>query len=228
MNKPQPQRQRPPGRDEIRGHLVEVLVQGAPNKADVLVVDVGQGPVVVKDFADKPWWARTLGRLQIHREVRAYRWLAGDPAVPRFLGRIDPYALAMEKVDGGRLAFAPDRMENGVAYIRALRAAIDSIHRAGVAHMDLRGRENVLVSAAGGIVLVDLAGAFCFRPGGLLHRLLFRWLAVPDETAYLKWKRNLTPDDLTVEELELESRSRRWRSLWPFNRKRRPGREGGA
>ena len=226
MNKLQPEKQHPPLREEIRNHLVEVLVQGASNKADLLVVDVGEGQVVVKDFGSKPWWTRILGRLQIHREVRAYRWLGGDRAVPRVLGRIDAYALAMEKVDGRQLAFAPDRRENGPACIRGLREAIDGIHRAGVAHMDLRGRENVLVREDGGIVLVDLAGAFCFRPGGLLHRMFFRWMIVPYESAYLKWKRNLTPDDLTREELESESRSRRWRSLWPFNRKRRPGRQG--
>ena len=226
MNKPPHQQRRPPRREEIRSHTLEVLVQGASNKADLLVVDVGQGPVVVKDFGAKPWWSRVLGRLQIYREVRAYRWLAGDPAVPRFLGRIDRYALAMEQVDGRQLAFAPDRMENGPASIRSLRSAIDGIHRAGVVHMDLRGRENVMLRSDGGIVLVDLAGAFCLRPGGLLHRLLFRWLMVPDETAFLKWKRNLTPDDLTPEELEMEARSRRFRSWWPFNRKRRPGREG--
>ncbi|MBD3867156.1 MAG: hypothetical protein IFK94_03440 [Acidobacteria bacterium] len=222
MNKQQPEQQRPPRRDEIRDHTVEVLVQGASNKADLLVVDVGQGPVVVKDFASKPWWTRVLGRLQIHREVRAYRWLAGDPAVPRFLGRIDPYALAMEKVEGRQLAFAPERRSDGPACIRGLRAAIDGIHRAGVVHMDLRGRENVLVLANGGIVLVDLAGAFCLRPGGLLHHLVFRWLTFPDETAFLKWKRNLTPEDLTQAELAMESRSQRYRSLWPFNRKPRP------
>lgn len=202
---------------------MEVLVQGASNKADLLVVDVGQGPVVVKDFGSKPWRTRVLGRIQIYREVRAYRWLAGDPAVPRFLGRIDGLALAMEKVDGRQLAFAPERRSSGPACIQGLRAAIDAIHRAGVVHMDLRGRENVMVLADGGIVLVDLAGAFCLRPGGLMHYLLFRWLTIPDESAFLKWKRNLTPDDMTHEELEMESRSRRFRALWPFNRKPRPG-----
>jgi hypothetical protein len=228
VNKQQTEHQRPPRREEIRDHIVEVLVQGASNKADLLVVDVGQGPLVVKDFGSKPWLPRILGRLQICREARAYRWLTGHPAVPRFLGRIDPWALAMEKVDGRQLAFAPDRLENGPGYIRSLRVAIDGIHHAGVVHMDLRGRENVLVRPDCGIVLVDLAGAFCLRPGGLVHRVLFRWLTIPDETAYLKWKRNLTPNDLLPAELAVESRSRRWRSLWPFNRKQRSGRKGGS
>jgi hypothetical protein len=228
VNKLPPYQQRLPSREEIRAHQVRVLVQGAPNKADLLVVDLGEGEMVVKDFGSKPWWARLLGRFQIGREVRAYRWLEGEPAVPRLLGRIDRYALALEKVEGRRLAFAPDRMEIGPACIRSLREAIDNIHRAGVVHMDLRGRENVLVREDGTVVLVDLAGAFCFRTGGLLHRLLFRWMALPDETAFLKWKRKLTPDDLTREELALEAKARRWRFLWPFNRKVGPGPERGT
>lgn len=222
MNKPATETQCLPSREDVRKHVVEVLVHGASNKADLLVVDLGQGEMVVKDFGIKPRWARILGRVQIGREVRAYRRLDGQPAVPRFLGRIDPYALALERVDGRQLAFVPDRRTHGRDHIRGLRAAIDSIHRAGVAHMDLRGRENVLLRSDGGIVLVDLAAALCLRPGSLLHRLLFRWIRIPDETAFLKWKRNLTPEDLTPEELVLEARSRRWRALWPFNRKPRP------
>jgi hypothetical protein len=94
------------------------------------------------------------------------------------------------------------------------------MHAAGVAHLDLRGRENVLVGDGGRIVIVDLAGAVRMRPGGLAHRLLFRWLTMLDESAFLKWKLLLTPDRLTPRERRFLARFRRFvRPLWPINRK---------
>ena len=72
----------------------------------MLVVDVDGGSVIVKDFAPRGRWVRGLGWLQIRRETAAYRWLSGVVGVPAFVGRVDPLALAIEWIDGERLAFA--------------------------------------------------------------------------------------------------------------------------
>lgn len=196
-----------------------VLKAGTASKADVIVVDVGEGPLVVKDFAAKPVWARLLGRLQIARECRAYRRLAGMPGLPRFLGRVDGLALAVERVEGEQLAFAEGRFRDGEAHVARLRALVERLHAAGVYHQDLRGRENVLVRPDGEPILLDLAGAVCLRPGGWLHRRLGPALAVSDESALLKWKALLTPGRFTAEEEAFLKRFRFWRSLWIFNRK---------
>jgi len=216
---------RVPRREELKPRQVDVLVKGASNKADLTVVDLGEGPMVVKDFAGKPWKTRLLGQLQIFRELRAYRWLGATPVTPALIGRVDRWALALEKVDGLQLAFLKNRMERGPAHVAALRKAVDRLHRAGVYHMDLRGRENVLIKKNGDIVLVDLAGALCFRPDGWVHRLLARWLRIPDESAFLKWKKMLAPGSLTREEQAFDSRAARLRTLWFFNRKKRSGQE---
>lgn len=196
---------------------------GASAKADVLLVDVGEGPIVVKDFAAKPWWSRMLGRLQVARECRAYARLADVPGIARFIGRIDAQALALEHVSGEQLAFSPLRNTNGAQLVAQLRAIVTGMHAAGVYHQDLRGRENVLIRPDGTLVLVDLAGALCFRPGGTLQRMLGPVLALSDESALLKWKALLAPGSFTAEEERFLRRFRFWRSLWVFNRKRRPG-----
>ncbi len=205
-----------------------VLKAGGNGKADLLLVDLGEGPMVLKDFFAKPWWARALGRIQIRRECRAYRWLGPVSGVPVFVGQVDPLALALEKVDGEQLAFAANRFAEGEALLARLRALIDRLHDAGLVHHDLRGRENVLERPDGELVVLDLAGAVCLRPGSLVHRLLFRRLALTDEAAFLKWKALLTPGRLTPEEERFLQRFRIWRSLWPFNRKRHGRREGSA
>lgn len=198
-----------------------MLQAGEPDKADLLLVDLGDGVMVVKDFAAKAWWVRLLGRVQIARELRAYRWLGPMPGLPALVGRVDGLALALERVDGERIAFMRDPRARGEDHLAKLRALIDRLHAAGVAHNDLRGRENLLVRADGEVVTLDLAGAVRLAPGGLAHRLLFGWLSLADEAAYLKWKEFLTPGRFTPEEEAFLRRFGRWRALWPFNRKRR-------
>lgn len=202
-----------------RGDLsrAAMLKRGEKNKADLLLLDLGGGPMVVKDFAAKAWWVRLLGRLQIWREHRAYRHLGGLPGVPGLIGRIDAHALAIEKVEGRQLGKVADRREDGTAKLARLRTVVERIHGVGLAHLDLRARENVLVTPEGAIFVVDFASAVRFRPGGLAHRLLFPWFERVDRSALLKWKVILEAGPLTGRERTFLKRHRFWRALWIFN-----------
>lgn len=199
-------------------------MRGVGGKADVLVVDAGDGPMIVKDFAPRAAWARLLGAIQIAREARAYRHLQGVEGVPRLIGTIDRCALAIERIPGERLAFATLPPGRGSALVATLRRILDGIHARGVVHNDLRGRENVLLRDDGSLAIVDFAGAMRLAPGGLMHRLVFAKLAVADEAAFLKWKGMLAPGTYTPDELRALARFERWRALWPFNPKRRKAR----
>jgi hypothetical protein len=211
-----------PTRDDLAQAATAVLKDGGPRKADLYLATDGDRQFVVKDFRRKRWHRRQLGRIQIHRETKAYRWLRGSPSVPALVGRVDRYALAIEPVDGERLVFAPTRFHDADRHLERLRTCLDRMHRAGVFHMDLRARDNVLLRSDGEIVLVDLAGAVCLRPGGVLHRLLSRFLSVPDEAGYLKWKQLLAPDRITGWERLSMERYRWLRRLWIFNPKPGP------
>jgi len=217
-----------PSRDEIGLGTREVLVSGVGAKADVVVVSVDGKTVIVKDFAARSAWVRGLGRLQIRREVAAYRWLAGVSGVPALVGRIDPLALAIEKIDREQLAFVALSPDDGPKHVAELRTILDAIHARGVVHNDLRGRENVLLRREGGLAVVDFAAAMRLRPGGVAHRLFFRRLALADEAAFLKWKGLIAPGTYTPADEAFLRRFERWRSLWPFNPKRRKAKVGVA
>ena len=208
-----------PRREDLARLPGSILKTAGPTKADLRVVDVGSGEVVVKDYAAKPWWARTLGGWQIGRECRAYAFAGPQPFLPRLLGRVDRHALALERVPGDQLADVHPRFPDKGPLLTRLRSAIDALHARGIAHLDLRGRENVMVTADGRIVLLDLGGAVWLRPGGLVHRLLFPLLAAADEAAWVKWKEMLAPGELTERERAFARRFRRLRALWVFNPK---------
>jgi len=213
---------RAPRRADLAGASVRWLKRGGPTKADLKIVDLGRGPMVVKDFAEKAAWVRLIGRLQVSRECRAYGWLGPMAGLPRWVGRIDAHALALEWIEGEQLAFAPYRRDGGAATHAKLRAIVERLHGAGLVHLDLRGKENVLIDPEERLFVLDLASACWFRPGRWAHRLCFRLLQTADRAALMKWKRILGAGSYTAEEEAFLRRYRFWRSLWIFNRKRRP------
>ena len=145
---------------EVDAAAKEFLTHGAPHKADVYVVDLGEGAMVVKDFRGRSWWRRLIGRREIAREYRAYSYLGPMPCFPGFLGRIDADALAVEKIDGIDLALVSDAATAREVYLEQLSEAMRRFTDLGFLHLDARSRKNVLVRSDGQVVFIDLAGSF--------------------------------------------------------------------
>jgi len=195
------------------------LVRGRWIKADVDSVVWEGRKIVVKSFRRKSFPVRWLGRPQIAREARAYEALAGLAGIPGLLGRPDPYTLLLEHVAGERLTHLRLQPGSRRQAVAALQRLVDSVHERGVAHLDLRGRDNVLATKDGRLHLIDFAAAHVSPAGSWRRRVLFPRLRSIDRSALLKWKRLLTPEDLTEKEQARLRRYGRWRRLWIFNRK---------
>jgi hypothetical protein len=174
-----------------RANLAErtlvTLSRGSWNSPDVLLVECDRGRVVVKDFAPRRRLVRaTFGRWLIRRELAIYRALAGHPAVPRLLGRLDAFALVIEHRPGVRFSrrrpwtFSP-------AFVEELRLAVAGLHARGVVHLDLRHRGNVRAAPDGRPVLIDFDAALRFRTGSAASRWLLPLLRRIDERGLAKW-----------------------------------------
>ncbi len=196
------------------------IVRGRWAKADLWISSLADGRrVVIKDFRERRLFARWWGRLQIRRECAVLETIQDLPHVVRLVGVLDRDALVLEYVDHQLLHLLRYR-QGRHEYLDQLRRTLDLLQRRGVLHNDLRGKGNILVGRQDGkIVLIDWAGAMRFKPGGVLHALLFRWLRLVDEAAFLKWKRILVPESLTLEDRRFQDRFRRIRALWRINKK---------
>jgi serine/threonine protein kinase len=201
------------------------LVHGKTTKADLWLARRDDGShVVVKDFRAKGLLVRAWGRLQLRREARFLELLGGFEGTPPLLARPDRDALVIPFYQGRELHFLRDHPEIP-RFLSDLRRLMDAIHERGIVHNDLRSRENVLVVQPEGRVLVlDWAGAIRLPPGSFAHRLVFRFLRLVDEAAFIKWKRMLAPGTINAAEARFERRFWRWRQLWPFNRAKLAGR----
>jgi len=175
-------------RAAIAAHVHQVLEPGTGRDPVVSLARVGEREVVIKDFASRSFLVRNLiGRWMIAREAKAYRALAGHPAIPRFYGCVDALALALEYRPGRRMS----RRTYGALpaeFLGELEKAIREMHARGVAHLDLRHRTNVMADADGHPVLIDFGSAICLRPGGLAARIFLPLLAYFDLRALRKWQ----------------------------------------
>ena len=210
---------RAPSREELEGSVLSVLRSKRRRNADLFVVDAGDGALVVKDFSGKSWWTRLLGRMQTAHECRAYRCLDGMHGIPRFIGRIDSHALAIERVVATQLTYAANRYSAGARHLDRLRIILEDFQARGFVHLDLRGRRNVMIRPDGEIVVLDLAGSLWFRPGSFWHRLLRPLTEANHRNTLFKWKVLLTPESLSEGERASLHRFRRLQRVWFFNRK---------
>jgi hypothetical protein len=183
----------PLDRQALHGLTPELRLVGRNvSKADVAVYRLEGTRVAVKDYAERPFWARqTLGRLLVGRECRAYERAGSAPGLPPFLGRLGPFTLATGWIESVPLAellrgtAAPELFDR-------LDALIAGLHSRGVAICDLHHRD-VLVSADGAVHVVDLAAAFVLgpHPSGFRRRA-FERLCAQDRLAAARMRARFT------------------------------------
>jgi hypothetical protein len=170
-------------------------------KADILVYRHGDARVALKDYGDRSALIRqTLGRWLIRRETKAYRAAGVLDGLPRFFGRIGPYALALEWIEARPLSGFDDESPPPEWRDRA-GAILDRLHARGIALADLHHRD-LLVSAEGHVHVVDLATAWVLGPRpGRLNRFLFERLRQLDRLALARIEARLDgrdPDEVVA------------------------------
>jgi hypothetical protein len=155
---------------------VRRLVGRNGTKADLLFYDLGDERIAVKTYAPRSALLRnTLGRWLIRREATAYAAAAGIDALPKFLGRLGPHALATRWVEAKPLRERIGAQLDDQLFDR-LAAVLDELHGRGVALADLHHRD-VLVGVDDALYIVDLATAWVLgqRPGPIRRRLFERF-----------------------------------------------------
>jgi len=132
---------------------------------------------------------RWFRRWMIRREHRVYLRLAGIAGIPACLGIEAGDRLVLEFVAGRPLKLSDGELQNRERFFSGLLELVQAVHRAGVAHADLKRKENILVSPAGLPYLIDFGSAVtCTDGSGRLRRWLFRQACRVDLNAWIKHK----------------------------------------
>ncbi len=163
-----------------------------------------------------------IGRLLRARECTAFERLDDVAGVPKLITRWGSTGLVREYVEGHPLA-RRERVPND--FHDRLRMLIGTIHKRGMAYVDLEKCENVLVGEDGRPYLFDFQISWYLprRWGGELWpvRRLRSWLQAGDLYHLIKLQRRTRPDQLSPKSLA-DSYRRPWYmrvyrfATWPF------------
>lgn len=179
-------------------------------KADVLFYDLGDERVSVKTYAQRSVLIRnTLGRWLIRREAAAYAAAQGIDALPAFLGRLGPFALATRWVDAEPLRDRTGARLDDVLFDR-LDEMLSAFHERGVALADLHHRD-VLLGADESLYIVDLATAWVTgRRPGPISRLLFKRFCESDRVNLARMRARFTGGDVDAAVASVSSEAAAW------------------
>jgi predicted Ser/Thr protein kinase len=173
---------------EQSGELLSAGYQGVVYKVaagpeypgtDYLIVKQPMGSILAR------WFRRRM----IRREYRVYFRLAGIDGIPQCLGLENGDRLLLEFIEGHPLKLTSGELEDRESFFAALLKLLQTSHLAGVAHADLKRKENILVTPAGLPYLIDFGSAVtCAEDGNFLRRWLFRQACQIDLNAWIKHK----------------------------------------
>lgn len=134
-----------------------------------------------------PW--RTLGEAALRREHEIYSRIAGVPGIPQCIGLIDHNRLVLEYLEGGTFRKREHDIEDWGRFFEQLLGTIRGIHARGVAHGDLKRKDNLIVGPGGRPYIVDFGVASVERGSrGPLANAMYRWMRQYDYNAWVKLK----------------------------------------
>jgi predicted Ser/Thr protein kinase len=168
---------------------------GSGYQASVRIYTTTAGDVVVKTpHRDGPLTG--LWRSLLAREQAVYDRLGGIAGIPRSFGLVGG-GLALEYVAGPSLREHESRIADRDAFFAKLLATLAAMHAAGVAHGDLKRKDNIIVGAGERPYLVDFGIAVRrSATNALFNRCVFEPLVQMDMNAWVKLKygRRIDPD----------------------------------
>jgi predicted Ser/Thr protein kinase len=160
---------------------------GRGYQAAVYLLDSPVGPVVVKKAHASPFLHR-IGLRALRREAAVYERLREVSGVPRSYGLVDDH-LVLEHIAGPSLRLQEKLLADRERFFARLLETLDAMHTAGVAHGDLKRKDNVLVGPGEQPYVIDFGIAWCIEPGSpRWRRRIFAVLCQMDYNSWLKLK----------------------------------------
>lgn len=169
-------------------------------QGDIHTGRIGDTEVLIKSAAGRGIVA-WVNRWMLRREYLIYRRLDGISGIPHCYGFFRGRYLVLERVDGKTMR--ETTIADRELFFNEMLATIKSIHDRGVAHGDLKRKDNVLVTPDSRPCLIDF-GVSIFRKPGFHPFNHFRhsFSHQHDFNAWVKHKYNREFQDISAEDLQ--------------------------
>ena len=130
---------------------------------------------------------RIIRRAMLRNEYRVYSRISGVSGVPRCYGLLDGCYLVLEFIDGVPVRNA--QITDSGVFFETLLQLIKDLHKAGVAHTDLKKKDNLLVIEGHTPCVIDF-GVAVIRKSGFapVNHYLYNLARKFDFNAWIKLK----------------------------------------
>jgi predicted Ser/Thr protein kinase len=207
---------------------------GSGYQASAHLYRTSAGDVVVKQ-PHRGGVLQGVWRRLLRREHAVYERLGGLAGIPRSFGLIGGEYLALEFIAGPSLRKHEPQLTDREAFFARLKHTVEAMHAAGVAHGDLKRKDNIIVASGERPYLIDFGIAVRRSArSAVFNRLVFDRFRQMDLNAWVKLKYGrrvdpeMEPGVLSAEDaavyrpLPIERFARAVRVVWQKLSLRRP------
>ena len=189
---------------------------GSGYQASIYLYRGPAGEFVIKEALGS-MLRRRFSEASIRREEQVYRRLSGVPGIPRCFGLLDGKFLVLEYIPGDSYRKLEHRLGDRERFFANLLVTLNGMHEAGVAHGDLKRKDNILVGPDHEPYVIDFGIAIVAddRRG-----FVFDSIRQADRNAWIKHKYQGRTENLSAEDREiykpmvLETVARAIRVFW--------------
>lgn len=192
---------------------MELLKKGRSGNADLYLFHKGGEKLVLKSFSGRSWLVRnTIGRFLISREIKALVRLRDLPGIPHKALRVNAFTLCYRFTEARQVSEFYDRKDSlGTDYFTQLESLVAAMHEFNLVHLDMRNRENVMVTEEGKPLLLDFQSYLDLK---LVPKILHPFLKQIDESGIYKHWLRISPDTISKRGKAILKSVNSIRSLW--------------
>lgn len=185
----------------IKQHLdsgAKVLSSGYQGKT-LLFESAGHCLVIKAPLGNR--LTRPINLALLKHEYAVYQALSGLDFIPQCFGMANNEYLVLEFIAGHTIR--QNRPDTGSSYYSVLFDAISQMHQRGVAHFDLKRKENLLVTEDSQPVIIDFGVSIIQKSRWhLLNRFLFSMAKQFDLNAWVRHKYDRKYDQVSDQDNE--------------------------
>ena len=172
------------------------------NQGRLFTIDIDQKTYLIKSANIDKWWSKSINKWSIKREYNVYKKLKGLNGIPKCYGLTDQGELVLEYIDGGSYRDKQFELDGNHYFFDALLELITSMHNLGVAHGDLKRKDNLIVDQNLKPYLIDFGTAVINNDqSGTSKKIVFNFLRKTDLNAWIKHKYKRSYENISNEDL---------------------------
>jgi len=138
----------------------------------------------------------------LKKESKIYNKLRGLKGIPDCYGLTNNGDLILEHIEGHSYREKQYELPDNEIFFQSLFELITTMHKMGVAHGDLKRKDNILVNASNEPFLIDFGTAIAInKKNWITRKWLFNFLRKTDLNAWIKHKYKRNYDNIDSQDL---------------------------